>query len=288
MQKISFEDKRYPALLRETGKPPKNLFIKGNVNFEEMYSNKAPIIAIVGTRRPTLYGKDMAFALARDLAFQGAVIVSGLALGIDTEAHKGALEGGGITWAVLGSGIENIQPTHNRPLAEKIIHHNGLIISEYEGETPATQWTFPERNRIIAGLSYATIVIEAPERSGALITARLALDANREVGAVPGEATSVHSLGTNKLIKEGAALIRNAEDIVELLQGQCIFIGSKENSIDKLNEVEQNILHSLDMPKTADEISALMNCDIQTVSRHLTVLELEGVIENKGGVFYKI
>jgi len=285
MQEIHLNTDAYSVLLRETTKPPEKLFIRGaSVDFQQIYTDANPIIAIVGTRRPTAYGKEVAFTLARDLALQGAVIVSGLAFGIDAAAHRGALEGSGRTWAVLGSGISNIQPTYNRGLADDIMQHDGCIISEYEGMMEATKWTFPMRNRIVAGLSHAVIIVEAPIRSGALITARLALESNREVGAVPGEISSVQSLGTNALLREGASLIRDAGDVLELVG----ISATQKEKVDKLDEIAQNILHSLDMPKTIDEIALAMGHDAHIVREHLTSLEIEGVIENKGGIFHKI
>lgn len=284
MNEIYFGDGSYPALLAEISKPPKKIFVLGNAE-QLADAQQKPIIAIVGTRRPTQYGKEVAYTLARDLALRGVVVVSGLALGIDAAAHKGALEGGGKTWAVLGSGIDNIQPVYNRKLAEDIIRAQGLIISEYPGSTDATKWTFPERNRIVAGLSSAVIVVEAPIRSGALITARLALDANREVGAVPGEVFSVQSGGTHMLLREGAAVIRDANDILELVGVATL---GDETKVDKLDDIAQNILHSLNVPKTVDEIAHAVGKNTAVLGEYLSSLEIEGIIENKGGVFHKI
>ncbi|MBI4114765.1 MAG: DNA-protecting protein DprA [Candidatus Niyogibacteria bacterium] len=284
MRKIALQDKEYPALLKEIAQAPKQLYVRGvPESLKNAYEQKVPIVAIVGSRRATSYGMEMAFMLARDLALEGAIIVSGLAMGIDAQAHRGALGGGGTTWAVLGSGIENIQPAINRKLAEDILRNNGLVISEYGGKANATKWTFPERNRIIAGLSQATIIVEAAERSGALITARLALDANRDVGAVPGEARSINSKGTHSLLKEGAALIQDAGDVLELLG-----VEKKKPNLDKIDEIEHHILHSLAAPKTADELGDLIQCSMQELNIHLSALEIAGAIKNKDGLFYKI
>jgi len=269
MKAIVRTDAAYPALLKETAKPPETLFVRGQSFYNQ--NPDAPIVAIVGTRRPTAYGREIAFTLARDLALRGAVIVSGLALGIDAAAHRGALEGGGVTWAVLGSGIENIQPTYNRKLAEDILKGNGSIISEYPGTTAAAAWTFPARNRIIAGLSHAVIIVEAAMRSGSLITARLALEANREVGAVPGEVSSVQSIGTHALLREGAALIRDAHDVLELVGREV----PQEEKVDKFDGIAQNILHSLNAPKTINEIAFTLKYDIGFLQEHLTSLEME-------------
>lgn len=268
----------YPALLKEIPDFPKNINFLGEIN---KYEN-TPKVAIVGTRRPTRYGLEAASDLARELSAAGVIVVSGLAIGIDAAAHVGAIEGGMPTWAVLGSGLQNVQPVINRKLAEKIIKSGGAIISEYDNAHPADKWTFPQRNRIVAGLSIATIVVEAPEHSGALITADLALQYNRDVGAVPGEISSINSRGTNNLIKNGAAIIRNAEDVFEL-----IGVERQIKVLDNADGLENNILRCLNEPQSADELAAVLNRDIQDINRTLTALEIMGMIKNTGGIFIK-
>jgi len=207
---LNLQDKNYPAILKEIHSPPKELYVKGKILPQE----KA--IAIVGTRNCSDYGKQVAYDFSSKLAKLGITIVSGLAQGIDTCAHQAALEAKGRTIAVLGTGINNIYPRFNTKLAEEI-SKNGAVISEYEPEANGTKYTFPQRNRIISGLSLGTIVIEAPERSGALITADFAMEQNREVFIIPGPIYSENSKGTNQLIKQGAKLITNIEDVLENL-----------------------------------------------------------------------
>lgn len=211
---ITIKDPEYPKLLKETFNPPTNMYVRGNYKI----LNK-PGIAIVGTRKNTAYGERATDNIAGELAKSGFVIISGLALGIDTIAHKSALKNNGVTIAVLGSSIDgqSIYPKENLKLAEEIIASGGAVISEYPSPTPPTKYTFPQRNRIVSGLSEATLVIEAPERSGALITARYALEQNREVFAVPGDIFSENSIGTNNLIKQGAKPITSAKEIISSL-----------------------------------------------------------------------
>jgi len=207
---IDFFSPFYPSLLKEIGYPPLVIYVRG-----EKESLNKRCFAIVGTRLASLYGKMMAEKIAFSLASLGLVIVSGLARGIDTYAHKGALKGG-LTIAVLGSGLLNIYPKENLTLAEKIAE-KGALVSEFPLEEPPFKKNFPQRNRIISGLSEGVLVAEAPQRSGALITARFALEQNREVFALPGEAFSPLSKGTHLLIKEGAKLVDSLEDILEEL-----------------------------------------------------------------------
>lgn len=204
---LTIEDSAYPAVLKEILEPPLVLYVKGQ---PEILSWAA--VAVVGSRKPSGYGRIMAEKLAEDLAAAGLVVVSGLARGIDTCAHRGALRTGR-TIAVLGSGLEEIYPGENRMLAEKI-SENGAIVSEFPLDSRPAGYHFPLRNRIIGGLSLACLVVEASRRSGALITARLALDAGREVMALPGPVTSELSSGTNFLIKNGAKLVETAVDVI--------------------------------------------------------------------------
>lgn len=278
---ITISDKIYPLLLKEISHPPLSLYYLGNA---KVFKDFNYFVAVVGTRRPTFYGKETAKNLARDLSLDGIAAVSGLALGIDGEVHRGALEGKTPTIAVLGSGLKKIYPAYHKELAKKIVEKDGLILSEYPPQSPPARWTFPERNRILAGLSQATIVIEAPFKSGAMITANFALDANRDIGAVPGEVSSINSEGTNYLIKNGAALIRNVEDALELLGLKR----EKSEVLDNLSETEQYIINLLKEPKTREELTRENKLSSQELNQVLTLLELKGLIENKTGVFYKI
>ncbi|MFN7088795.1 MAG: DNA-processing protein DprA, partial [Candidatus Paceibacteria bacterium] len=208
-----------------------------------------------------------------------------LALGIDAEAHRGALEGKTPTWAVLGSGLASIYPSSHKQLSQKIIENGGAIISEYPPTYPPAKWTFPQRNRIIAGLTQATVVVEAPKRSGALITAYFSLEYNREVGAVPGEIDSINSEGANKLIKSGACLIRNSDDILELLGMEQ---KSKTSSFDNLEEIDILIINSLSEPKNVDELLEITKLPISELNQRITLLELQGLIKNQNGLLQKI
>lgn len=287
MHTVTLKDDSYPFLLKEISHPPEQLYYEGAKDiFERADAQERRRVAIVGTRRPTRYGIEMAHTLSRDLASAGIIIVSGLALGIDAAAHQGALEGGGETWAVLGSGLSHIYPASHRGLAKKIVEQNGTIISEFSPEQVPQQWTFPQRNRVIAGLAHATIVVEAPEKSGALITARFALDANREVGAVPGEATSVHSQGTLALLKEGAALVTEASDVLTLLG---VPVESKKQLfLDNMSGMEQDILRYLEAPRNVEELVLLLGCPVEDMYRHLTFLEMHGLVRNQSGLITKM
>jgi len=204
-------DKQFPALLKEINYAPFGLYIKGEI------PNHKPLIAIVGTRKITPYGKLVTEKIVQELIKYNFVIVSGLAYGVDTIAHETALKNKGKTIAILGSGIQNIFPPNNIQLAKEIVK-NGALVSEYSLKAPALKQHFPWRNRIISGLCLATIVIEAPEKSGALITARFALEQNREVFAIPGSIFNKNSLGPHNLIKQGAKLVSQAEDVLEELR----------------------------------------------------------------------
>ena len=214
-QLLPYDSDDYPPILRQITDPPLVLYVRGDVKVLSQYS-----VAIVGTRKPSAYGSQVAHRLARDLAERQVVIVSGLARGIDSCAHRGALEAkGGRTIAVQGRGMDAIYPSENRKLAEKIIE-NGALISEFPLGTGPTPENFPIRNRIISGLALGVVVVEAAEYSGSLITARLALDQNREVFAVPGNITSAQSFGPNHLIKQGAKLVDDWVDVVEELPAE--------------------------------------------------------------------
>ena len=208
---IALDDAGYPANLREIATPPERLYVRGG--FEE---RDALAIAIVGSRAATSYGLAVAERLAADLASRGVTVVSGLARGIDSAAHRGALRAGGRTIAVLGSGVDVIYPPENRRLAAEIESH-GAVVSQFEPGTRPLAGHFPARNRVIAGLALGVVVVEAAEKSGSLITAGLAGDLGREVMAVPGLLTSTQSVGAHRLIQDGAALIQGWEDVVSLL-----------------------------------------------------------------------
>jgi DNA processing protein len=207
---LILDDGTYPALLREIADPPITLYVRGAWEA----SLDAPCVAIVGSRRCSTYGQNVASMLARDLAARGVTIISGLARGIDAAAHRGALEAGGRTLGVLGTGVDEIYPREHKKLAEEILARGGALVSQFPLGTPPIPENFPYRNRIISGLSLGTVLVEAAENSGSLITARLAMEQNREVYAVPGNITSRNSFGTNYLIKgAGAKLVQQWQDV---------------------------------------------------------------------------
>jgi len=211
---LVLDDGVYPALLRETYDPPVVLYVKGA--WSECLER--PCVAIVGSRRCSTYGQNAALMLSRELAQRGVTIVSGLARGIDATAHRGALEAGGRTVAVMGTGLDQVYPRDHKKLVDEILNHAGALVTQFPLGTPPVSENFPYRNRVISGLSLGVVVIEAAENSGSLITARLAMEQNREVFAVPGNITSRNSFGTNYLIKgAGAKLVQQWQDIASEL-----------------------------------------------------------------------
>jgi DNA processing protein len=206
---VSWALEGYPPQLREIYDPPAALFFRGSLPDPEK-----PLVAVVGTRRPSPEGAAQAYELSRELGAAGLSVVSGLALGIDAMAHRGNLEGGAPTFAVLGSGADEIYPLENRPLARRILENGGAVLSEYSPGTGPRPWRFPARNRIISGLARGTVVVEAPARSGALITARFALEQGRDLWAASAGTASPRGEGTAKLAEEGAKVIRGAEGIL--------------------------------------------------------------------------
>jgi len=213
---LVLDDGSYPSLLREIADPPITFYVRGN--WRECFEQ--PCVALIGSRKCSTYGLNAAQMLSRDLASRGVTVVSGLARGIDSAAHRGSIEGGGRTVAVLGTGIDGVYPKENAKLFDEIIDSGGAIVSQFPLGTPPLTTNFPYRNRIISGLSYGVVLIEATERSGSLITARLASEQDREVMAVPGNITSRTSIGTNFLIKSGAKLVQQWQDIVAELPSE--------------------------------------------------------------------
>ena len=284
IQTVSLGDDDYPALLSEITDPPHTLFYRGTLPATEMAT-----LAVVGTRRMTTYGKMVCEDLVSPLARQGVVIVSGLALGIDGVAHNAALQANGITIAVLGSGIDRayVYPSAHKQLSEKIIQNGGAIISEYPPGFLPTQYSFPARNRIVAGLSLGTLVIEAPIKSGALITSRCALDYNREVMAVPHAITSPTGEGPNNLIKFGAKMVTEANDILEALNLQTIKQIEAETKPTSNDPIENKILNCLTKePKNINQIILECQLDSAVASSTLIMMEIKGLIKNAGGMNY--
>ena len=281
---ITVKDEKYPKLLKEIYTPPPILYYKGVLSNNDEFP-----IAVVGTRKFTPYGKQVTEQIVGELAQNGITIISGLALGIDAIAHQAALDANGRTIAILGSGIDfkSIYPTHNRYLFQKIIETDGLVATEYPINTLPLKQNFPARNRIVSGLSLGTLVVEAPEESGALITARHALDQNREVFAVPGSINSRNSMGPNNLIKMGAKTVTNASDILETLdltQATDFIANQKIIPESKEEEIILNLLSH--EPIHVDEITRKSNLSIQSVTSVLTIMEMKGKVKNLGGMNY--
>jgi DNA processing protein len=287
IQMLTLDDPRYPRLLREIDSPPYIIYIKGDTDWNW---NAAPMISIVGSRKFSPYGAQATQTLARDLARAGITIVSGMALGIDALAHRGALDAGGKTIAVLGSSLDdkNIGPRANFGLSREIMQ-NGILLSDYPLETFASEKTFPARNRIVAGLSLGTLVIEAGEQSGTLITAGLALEYNRDVFAVPGPIFAPQSVGTNRLIQKGAKITLNVESILEelnLLTGQQPTISAPKNPDTEEKEILLQILtHD---PLHIDNIAKLSKLGASSVASSLALMEIKGWVKNIGGQNYII
>jgi len=281
---VEFTNPAYPLLLKQIHNPPFIIYTRGKLNF-----NESPAISIVGSRKFSAYGEQAATAFSRDLAKVGFTVVSGLALGIDAFAHRGALEANGKTIAVLGSSIDddNIYPRANFSLAKEIIESGGLLMSDYSPETSATTMTFPARNRLIAGLSLGTLIIEAGEKSGALITARMALESNREVFAIPGSIFSPSSCGTNNLIKSGAKLVTGVQDILEELNFS--HTAEIKQAVLKIPEnKEEEILLTIlsDIPMHIDTIAKHSDLGMSIISSTLSMMEIKGWAKNIGGQNY--
>lgn len=290
---LILDDGVYPSLLREIYDPPITLYVKGA--WEQCLDQ--PCVAIVGSRRCSTYGQNAALMLARDLAQRGVTVVSGFARGIDAAAHRGALEGGGRTVAVLGTGIDQFYPRDHKKLADEILEHGGAVVTQFPLSTPPVAENFPYRNRIISGLSLGVVVVEAAENSGSLITARLAIEQNREVFAVPGNITSRNSFGTNYLIKgAGAKLVQQWQDIAAELPPQIAAkllpppFGEKkkEKSLaDQLALVPENLsgkehavlkLLSADNPAHIDALLDTTKLSISDLTAALLALEMRELV----------
>ena len=283
IKEITIEDKNYPQLLKEIKNPPKKLYFLGKI------FPKENCFAIVGTRKCSNYGKEVAYKTASQLSEAGLTIVSGLAPGIDTIAHKATIERKGRTIAVLGTGLDRkvIYPKSNLRLIDKILEYGGAIISEFEPKTHGTKYTFPQRNRIISGLSLGVLVVEARMKSGALITANYAKEQGRKIFAVPGSVFSQTSKGCHFLIKNGAKLVEDAKDILEELGIRKLEARKKE--IEGRTPEEILILEvlkegALDIEKIIEKTKLSPS----KVACTLSILEIEGKIKNLGGNTYSI
>lgn len=282
---ITVKDENYPKLLKEIFTPPALLYIKGNLDNLNSQFN----IAVVGTRKISNYGRQITPELVKPLAQNGVTITSGLALGVDALAHQSAVEAQGQTIAVLGSGLDNqsIYPFSNRYLAKSILDHGGTIISEFPVGMMPLKHNFPQRNRVIAGLSLGTLVIEAAESSGALITAYIALEQNREVFAVPGSLFNKNSIGTHKLIQKGAKLVTSYQDILDELNLKDVKSYVANQQVLPATNEEKLILENLSHdPTHVDQIIKNTQLPASLISGCLSLMEMKGVVKNSGGQNY--
>jgi len=283
---VSSTDLDYPPLLREVADRPAYLFVRGTIDERDRFA-----VAVVGTRRPTPYGREIASTFSRDLAEMGFTIISGGAMGIDAAAHHGALRAGGRTIIVLGCGIDVAYPALNQPIFNEIVENGqGAVVSEYPmGATPES-WRFPVRNRIISGMAMAVVVVEAGRQSGALITAGTAADQGRDVMAVPGNVDRPSSVGTNSLIMDGASLVTCAQDIVNQLGVTVLPKTSDERSASTVTDLpddQRRILTNLSLtPKHIDVLSADVGMSTAQTSALLTLLELQGLVHRQPGGTY--
>ena len=282
---VSVFDNEYPENLKNIYSPPVLIYVKGEIRKED-----TDAVAIVGSRRPSHYGIATCERLAGQLASRGITVISGLARGIDTTAHKGALKSGR-TIAVLGSGLSYIYPPENRKLAGEICE-SGAVISEFPMDTPPNRRNFPRRNRVICGLSLGVLVVEASEKSGSLITANFALEENRELFAVPGEISSRTSIGSNNLIKQGAKLAENADDIIVEIENSLRFANVKKQEESRagaatdriLTDDEKRIKRLLSYePAYIDELAKKSDMSVSKMSSLLLSLELKNIIKELPG-----
>ncbi|HEY4689779.1 MAG TPA: DNA-processing protein DprA [Anaerolineae bacterium] len=279
---LTWEDADYPPLLRSIPDAPPLLYIKGQLT----QADAQWAVAMVGTRRATVYGRQAAIALAGDLARNGVTIVSGLARGIDAAAHTAALKAGGRTIGVMACGIDQVYPAEHARLAAQIFEH-GALLTEAPIGAPPEAGNFPARNRIISGLALAAIIVEAGEQSGALITADRALEQGREVFAVPGSIFSRASAGTNRLIAEGATLVRSAEDVLEALNLTMIVQQAEAQTAISADPIEASMLNALSHePMHIDDLMRTLDMPIAQVSSALAMMELKGLVRQAGGMTY--
>lgn len=281
IQVLTWNDEAYPRRLREITQPPPVLYLRGTLTPEDEWA-----VAVVGTRRVTAYGRQVCEQICDTLARNGITVVSGLARGVDGIAHKTALESGGRTLAVLGCGVDRIYPPEHRKLAAAIVEH-GALLSDYPLGTPPEARNFPPRNRIISGLSLATVVVEAGERSGALITAEFAAEQGREVFAVPGNIFAPQSRGPNRLLQQGAHPLLHPDEILEVLELSLVTEYRQARLALPENETEVQILRVLGSePLHVDEIRLRLNLPIETITATLTLMELKGMVRQAGGMRY--
>ena len=275
---INLSDYDYLRDLPHIPDPPKKLFIRG-----KLPAKRVKTVAIVGTRKPSAYGREIATKIASECAKNGIVVVSGLALGIDSIAHRAAIDSGGKTIAILANGVDKIYPRSHEDLGQKILQTNGAILSEYPNNTPARPWQFLARNRIVSGLADAVVIIEAASRSGTLSTANHALDQGKEIFAVPGNITSPLSAGCNQLIKNGANPLTSVEDLLDFLIPDRF---EKQTQLFKGDTREENVILeflSKNGTTSSDSIIKQTKLSASEFNQAITMLELKGLALNNGG-----
>jgi DNA processing protein len=278
---VILSDEAYPRRLRELEQPPPVLYLRGQLLPEDEWA-----VAVVGTRRMTAYGRQIAEDVAGTLARNGITVISGLARGVDSISHLATLNAGGRTIAVLGCGLDRIYPPENRSLSEQIVA-SGALVSDYPPGTPPDASNFPPRNRLISGLSLAVVIVEAGKTSGALITAGFAADQGREVFAVPGNITAPGSQGTNRLIQDGAQPLLNPEQILESLELTMVAEHRTARVILPADAVETQLLEVLSLePLHIDEIRTRTEIPIDKVTATLALMELKGMVRQVGGMNY--
>ena len=281
IQAVTWIDADYPRLLSEIADPPPVLYVRGSLTDSDAWA-----VAIVGTRRATVYGREVSEMLAADLARNQITVVSGLARGIDAAAHQAALKAGGRTIAVLGSGVDVIYPAEHRRLAQQIMEQ-GALVSDYPPGTQPEAGNFPPRNRIISGLSLGTVVVEADEQSGALITAEFAAEQGRDVFAVPGNIFNRSSRGANRLIQKGAKMVLVADDVLEELNLNMVAQRVEVQAVVPDNETERLLLSRLTHePVLADELVRELDLPAEVVTSTLALMELKGLVLQAGGASY--
>ncbi|MBN1364336.1 MAG: DNA-processing protein DprA [Syntrophaceae bacterium] len=291
---ITYQDELYPRQLLNVYDRPPYIYVRGTLSKDDIN------IAIVGSRTASTYGKYTTEKISRELALKGVTVVSGMARGIDSAAHRGAITARGRTIAIMGSGLDVIYPPENKKLFEDIIQ-NGAVISEYPMGVPPRSTNFPARNRIISGISYGVVIVEAGEKSGSLITARLALEQGREVFAVPGSIDSAGSRGTNNLIKQGAKLVENTDDILEEILPQIeqttaskppshlISEETVNTQAAGLNKVDKKIFDCISPGKIhIDDLISATGLSSAEILSSLTKMELKGIIQQHPGKFFSL
>ena len=278
---LTWHDPSYPDRLKQIYDRPAVIYVLGEIREQDDWA-----VAVVGTRKPTAYGREMAHLISTELVRNGITVVSGLARGVDSVAHHAALDAGGRTIAIQACGLDMVYPPEHRRLADEIAER-GAVISDYPLDTRPRPDYFPRRNRIMSGLTLGTLVVEADEKSGALITAGYALEHNREVFAVPGNITSPMSQGTNRLIQEGAKLVTGIEDVLEELNLKLVPEQLVMQELIEVSTPESDLLPFLSRePVHIDEVTRQSSLPVSTVSSALAMMELKGIVKQVGAMTY--